>query len=97
MAIKWTRQHKSTCGRFWCYKPPRSEEWQLFDRNDRDANGACKRHYLRKLAEAKAYAEVILASELRTIGLAPCGNCMLEDGVIKTPSGSCPEHGWMVC
>ena len=31
----------------------------------------------------------------KTAKLTRC-TCMREDGVIKTPGGSCPEHGWMV-
>lgn len=41
--LEWTREHKSKCGRFWCYKPPRSDEWQLWDLHDRDERNNAKR------------------------------------------------------
>ena len=54
--LQWTKDHKSTCGRFWCYKAPRSDMWQLFDkqveRNNRDYY-----HQFRYLSEAKAQAQ----------------------------------------
>lgn len=58
--MKWTRDHKSHCGRFWCYKPPRSDEWQLWDRLDKDARGNAKVYRRRKLSECKGYAEYII-------------------------------------
>lgn len=59
LRIKWTRDHKSECGRFWCYKPPRADEWQLWDHQIKDHNGHPKRTYHRKLKDAKEAADYI--------------------------------------
>ena len=61
--MKWTRDHKSVCGRFWCYKAPRADEWQLWDRHVKDSRGAATRTWHRHIAGAKEYAEVIAAKE----------------------------------
>ncbi len=57
---------------------------------EKDDKGNAKRYYVRKLSEAKAFAQKLTDE-------SAC-SCMPEDetGRIATPSGSCPEHGWMV-
>lgn len=61
MKLTWTRDHKSKCGRFWCYKPPRADRWQLWDRHDKDANDNAKRYEGRTLARCKELAEHIVS------------------------------------
>jgi len=57
--LKWTRGHKSECGRFWCYKSPRADEWQLWDRETKGPDGHPKRTLHRTLKQAKEYADYI--------------------------------------
>jgi hypothetical protein len=60
VAIKWTRDNKSECGRFWCYKPPRADEWQMWDRDERDERGGPRRYCAKLLRTLKTWAERIV-------------------------------------
>jgi len=63
MSLTWTRDHKSHDGRFWCYKPPRADEWRLYDSNDKDDRGNTNYTLHRYLKDAKAAAEGRLRKE----------------------------------
>ena len=54
--MKWDKMHQSSCGRFWCYKAPRSDMWELFDkRHPRGDNSVYSK--FRTLRDAKEAAE----------------------------------------
>ncbi len=59
--LKWTREHKSTDGRFTCLQACRSKTWTLYDSATRDQYGASASTCHTTLAEARERAERIAA------------------------------------